>query len=140
MNVREALWRTLVAERDESGALFDRTFENVLDIPWAAFDSSTYTVPMFCAAFESFRMRNKDFRICGQELSTFFPPAGTVIEVSRLQTLHTLQRVASVMTRRKLMTTVKGLLGVAPKSAAQGDVICILLGCEFLVVLRPLAN
>jgi hypothetical protein len=94
---------------------------------------------MFCAAFESFRMRNKDFRICGEELSTFFPPAGTVIEVAGLQTLHALERVTSVMTRRKLITTAKGFLGVALKSAARGDVICILLGCEFPVVLRPLA-
>lgn len=82
--VREALWRTMVAERDDSGAVADRTSENVLDIPWAAFDSSTYDVLMLCESFEGFRMRNKHFRICGQDLSAFPRSVGWNSEQSYL--------------------------------------------------------
>jgi hypothetical protein len=38
---------------------------------------------------------------------------------------------------RKLMTTIKGYLGLAPEEVLKGDVIAVLYGCNFPVVLRP---
>lgn len=38
---------------------------------------------------------------------------------------------------RRLMATDTGLVGMAPKRAQKGDVVCILLGCSIPLVLRP---
>ncbi|KAK1829991.1 heterokaryon incompatibility protein-domain-containing protein [Podospora conica] len=38
---------------------------------------------------------------------------------------------------RRLMVTDTGLVGMAPKRAQKGDVVCVLLGCSIPLVLRP---
>jgi hypothetical protein len=38
---------------------------------------------------------------------------------------------------KRLMVTDSGLVGMAPKMAQKGDVVCILLGCSIPLVLRP---
>ncbi|KAK0751844.1 heterokaryon incompatibility protein-domain-containing protein [Schizothecium vesticola] len=38
---------------------------------------------------------------------------------------------------KRLMVTNTGLVGMAPKRAEKGDVVCILLGCSIPLVLRP---
>lgn len=37
-------------------------------------------------------------------------------------------------------STADGYIGLAPKGTRTGDVICVLLGCRFPVVLRPISN
>jgi hypothetical protein len=141
IRIRRVLWRTLVAERDGSDDFASYEFERILDIPWGMFDPSENDMPLLYITFEDFRTKNKTFKICGLEFYTYFASAnGTMPRLSVKQRKKFIERVTSMMTRRRLMTTIKGYLGIAPKSARQGDVICILLGCEFPVVLRPLAD
>jgi hypothetical protein len=47
-----------------------------------------------------------------------------------------LQRVQAVIWNRRMMFTANSWLGLAPKSAQEGDLICILYGCSVPVVLR----
>jgi hypothetical protein len=47
-----------------------------------------------------------------------------------------LKRVQAVIWNRRLMRTKRGWLGLAPKGAQSGDIICILYGCSVPVVLR----
>ncbi|TVY30682.1 Heterokaryon incompatibility protein 6,OR allele [Lachnellula hyalina] len=41
------------------------------------------------------------------------------------------------MNRRRLFISQTGIVGLCPWNAAVGDVICVLLGCRFPVILRP---
>lgn len=47
-----------------------------------------------------------------------------------------LRRVQAVIWNRRLMKTERSWLGLAPKEAKEGDLICILNGCSVPVVLR----
>lgn len=46
-------------------------------------------------------------------------------------------RVVNFIRGRRLMTTMKGYIGLSNSNAQQGDVICILFGCHVPVILRP---
>ncbi|KAF2752866.1 HET-domain-containing protein [Pseudovirgaria hyperparasitica] len=48
-----------------------------------------------------------------------------------------LRRVQAVIWNRRLVKTDKGHLGLAPKAAQPGDLVCILYGCSVPVILRP---
>lgn len=45
---------------------------------------------------------------------------------------------SNTMNRRRLFVSKAGILGLAPWDAAEGDVICVLPGCRFPVVLRAI--
>ena len=44
---------------------------------------------------------------------------------------------AITMNRRRLFISWAGVVGLSPWNAAVGDVICVLLGCRFPIILRP---
>lgn len=87
----------------------------------------------------------------GQDLPSFYGPAcETVFQEAMDDTLDTsmlinhgssvtadfLKRVQAVIWNRRMMRTGNQWLGLAPKSAREGDLICILYGCSVPVVLR----
>jgi hypothetical protein len=41
-----------------------------------------------------------------------------------------------MMNRRRLFLSHSDLVGLAPWNAAEGDIVCVLLGCRFPVILR----
>lgn len=41
---------------------------------------------------------------------------------------------------RRLITTLKGYIGLAPLASKKGDMVCVLFGCSTPIILRPLAN
>ena len=45
--------------------------------------------------------------------------------------------VVLALTGRRLVTTSTGYLGLAPAELLEGDIIAVLYGCNFPVVLRP---
>jgi hypothetical protein len=51
-----------------------------------------------------------------------------------------LELVVNSLIERKLATTETGYLALVPGSASVGDVVAILYGCNFPVVLRPKGN
>jgi hypothetical protein len=50
---------------------------------------------------------------------------------------HYATRCASLLHGRCLFTASNGHFGLAPAGTQKGDVVCVLLGCRFPVVLRP---
>jgi hypothetical protein len=58
-------------------------------------------------------------------------------EVTDKEQHATIINAASTMNRRRLFIS-SSVLGLAPWNAAVGDLICVLLGCRFPVVLRPI--
>jgi hypothetical protein len=49
-------------------------------------------------------------------------------------------RISSNILHRRLCVSSSGILGLGPDAIQQGDKICILLGCSFPVILRPIDN
>jgi hypothetical protein len=50
------------------------------------------------------------------------------------------RRVRDVYRNRSFFLTSQDFIGLAPLSAMQGDEVCVLLGCDFTMVLRPTGN
>lgn len=87
----------------------------------------------------------------GRDPPSFYGPAcDTVFQEAMDDTLDTsmlinhgssvisdfLKRVQAVIWNRRMMLTANSWLGLAPKAAREGDLICILYGCSVPVVLR----
>ncbi|TQV92543.1 heterokaryon incompatibility protein (HET) [Cordyceps javanica] len=87
----------------------------------------------------------------GRDSPSFYGPAcETVFQEAMDDTLDTsmlinhgssvtadfLKRVQAVIWNRRMMRTSNKWLGLAPKAAREGDMICILYGCSVPVVLR----
>lgn len=86
-------------------------------------------------AFDKFRKLNQDFIVNGQSLKTCFTkylhsPAKDGF------TQHHLRKADISLKGRKLGTTETGYLGLVPDAAQRKDVLVILLGCNFPVLLR----
>jgi hypothetical protein len=107
--IPEALWRTLVADRDDKGndppLWYRRAFSNCLEQRTTQGDIMTNEIT-----------RQND----------------TPRFVNKF-----LQRVQAVIWNRKFfLAKTKSLFGLAPSQARHGDFICILFGCSVPVVLR----
>jgi hypothetical protein len=97
--------------------------------------------------FQSYRLANKSFNILSRDLSDLFPdrPLSSELKLDSSSKsklfAHHFQSAINLISRnlrgRTLMTTKNGYLGLALSSAAQGDVIAVLLGCPSPMVLRP---
>jgi hypothetical protein len=85
--------------------------------------------------FAAFRLVNETFRVFGRAFREYFPQ---VIEPAQdvEQTELVMNLAAQSIWRRRLVTTVKGYLGLGVNAVEQGDEIFILLGCMVPVVLR----
>jgi hypothetical protein len=113
----------------------------LLKVPWPLEHSSSPRRPKICQSnyfqrFDKFRKHNRGFRIGGQSFESFFPVAhnkGLKVEL----TLRHLRLAMLSLEQRALITTETGYLGLAPAAVRQGDVVAILFGCRFPMVLRP---
>ncbi|KAF4334940.1 ankyrin and het domain protein [Fusarium beomiforme] len=91
----------------------------------------------------------------GRDPPSFYGPAcETVFQEAMDDTLDTsmlinhgssvisdfLKRVQAVIWNRRMMRTGNSWLGLAPKSAQEGDLVCILYGCSVPVVLRKIVK
>lgn len=108
-NVPGALWRTLVADRD----------------PWMNTAPSWYR-RAFLSCLATMRL--------SRDLNT----SALMAHAETPSTMVTfLRRVQNVIWNRKfLISEEHKLLGLAPSSAKEGDLICVLLGCTIPVLLR----
>ena len=122
----------------------------LLQLPWS-FERSTAKSPAnfrpiskwcellqssYFQKFDEFRKHNQDFRIGGQSFRSFFPPDHPKGIKPKIL-LHQLRLAVLSLEQRALITTESGRLGLAPAAVRQGDIIAILFGCNFPVVLRP---
>ena len=60
----------------------------------------------------------------------------TALEISQETQIY-LSQVYSKMLGRSFFTTADGYIGLAPKATKPGDEVCILLGCQTPLLLRP---
>jgi hypothetical protein len=161
-SLKAALWRTL---RQDHPYLRD-TKKTCLEIRWIDWSAlshdanglypdiwksmTTITQNVFWEDFESFRQTNANFSILGLKFRDMFPEMDRwsqwwIAEDNKdSEHVKLLDQMASDMhlvvlalTGRRLVTTSTGYLGLAPAEVLKGDVIAVLYGCNFPVVLRP---
>ena len=106
-NPPEPFWRTLVASRGPGGVNCPRFY------------------PRACRSLKS--------QVYGGDISTM-----ELLRQKKQSTIVTkfVRRVQEVIWMRKLLTTRRSSLGLAPKECRKGDLICILYGCSVPVLLR----
>jgi len=146
--IGEAIWRTMVADRDmyveplkedyssllassvilEAGAdmtdedpLKDVAGSNILD--WSA----------------KFVKGNAEFKICGKQMADYLPKTFEEVRssVDAAVLRDALMARDRINVRRRLITTSRGFVGMALEEARLDDVIVVLLGCSMPMVLRP---
>jgi hypothetical protein len=159
-----ALWRTLRQDfpfrRDPT-----RTFFNIPWINWKSCQMNVIGNPNICygmetitqnvswEAFEQFRQTNAEFPVFGFKFREFFPGmfreqgmySGEGQSDRELRQNDDLaNQIASDMhvavlalIGRRLITTTGGYIGLAPEEVLKNNVIAILYGYNFPVVLRP---
>lgn len=101
-------------------------------------------------AFDRFRQTNADFDIFSNCLRDFFPdmqeyvrPSPLYQTYSRELTEHhafNMSLTALALVGRRLVTTTTGYLGLAAASVQKTDIIAILYGCNFPVILRAVED
>ncbi|KAH8692512.1 heterokaryon incompatibility protein-domain-containing protein [Phaeosphaeriaceae sp. PMI808] len=87
-------------------------------------------------AFQQFRLRHTRFNLNGRNFKDFFPPE--VTDCTQPEEIgQILESIIARLSHRRLVGTQGGFLGLATENVQDGDLIFILLGCGFPLVLRP---
>jgi hypothetical protein len=120
--------------------------QTILDIPWVEemtiANLNALQIVHFHSsweAFQSFRHSNAALSIFGCRLKDFFPLSKAHHSEPDLTVQHACNMHLSILTLlyRRLITTKDGYLGLAPEKVEVNDLVAILFGCSFPVVLRP---
>jgi len=139
--VRKALYRSLVAAGKEETGTDDSAWEQLLNLPASPpswYDGDT---KRDLESIHEFMNVNKGLQVCGRELGEWLSSNGS--HGSHLEEPSTASKVSAfysrillVHTNRRLMTTSQGRVGVAPKAAENGDIICIFFGSSTPMIIR----
>ncbi|KAK4957653.1 hypothetical protein LTR10_005620 [Elasticomyces elasticus] len=154
----EALWRALLGDRNLSGSTPDLEYRCILHS--ALLDTKfrplafakQHNMAGFAENVHHFLMRSSEFKIAGRQLSEYFrsqhspadelDPSWAQPEPSATSRpyIRAVRRCREFMYARRLVTTAKGYIAVAPYKALSGDRIAVLFGCSCPMVLRPASN
>jgi hypothetical protein len=136
--LRNALWRTLVADRDDFGDSAPDSYESIIHIPIKPTGNHAYLVQNgFFVMFSMARFCNQNLQVGEREFLMYFPLIKTEYELPPPEVVPLiLSRCCTLMFGRKLLITGKGYVGLAPITAQKGDIIAILFGCSMPVILR----
>lgn len=136
---REALWRTLVGDRDyQARSLVDDTLQSFLDV--AIFDAPAPTKAQYRSDhidYQSWLKTNASFVLGGKPLKQHFLPLKSIehepdVYYSCLRCFF--------LGNRKLSVTVSGHIALVSQAARVGDVVAILFGCSVPLLLRPVEH
>lgn len=146
--IRDAIWKTLVASHNHSGEPLSENYSSLLATPLL---STTPIIPgdalseltqsnifIWCVKFLT---NNSTLRVCGRPLSEYFwgeIPEGEVVDAVELR--DALMQRDHITVRRRFVTTARGYTGMALENVEKRDGIYILLGCTVPVVLRSLSG
>ena len=122
----EALWRTMVGNRHLSGQIAPEAHEFLLS-----------AVPPKDDALAQYLMPNGTLMIAGRRLDEYFHRSSPLVEDNADFLTDAVGRVERFCWSRRLITTTEGFVEMVPHTADRGDVVCVLLGCSFPMLLRP---
>lgn len=141
----EALWHALVGNRDRFGNEATPSLACLLSAeilspehapPLPTPDtgdtdqSLRWNLHLWMKRNAKFLLRN------GKPLGDFLQN-NKAFELESEQYHQAIGRLVNFLWARRLITTKKGYIGVAPRPVRRGDIIAILLGCSAPLVLRP---
>ena len=135
--LKEALWNTFVGGRDLRGRKAPAIYQCLLECsPWEE-DEASRRSSRGRTAFHCLITQSADLMIAEKTLSSHF----YVSSASNDEELREpLERVYRFVRTRRLMVTLKGLIGAVPHEARRGDIVFLLLGCNVPIVLRAVGN
>ncbi|KAL1610779.1 hypothetical protein SLS60_002450 [Paraconiothyrium brasiliense] len=143
--MRDALWRTLVANRNSQGSILEEDYSVLLAAP-ALFKarhslrngevkSIAHNFLMsWCAGFFA---GNASLKLAGRQLTSYLVSDMDPDAVDSSVLRNALIARDRLNIRRRLFSTWKGYLGMVQHDALPTDVVCILYGCSMPMVLRP---
>ena len=147
-NIREAIWRTVVADRDVYVEPLAENYSALLalNVIEAAKSDISEDHPLKPVAESNtldwgsrFFEGNMNFRICGAPLRDYLPASYEEIkdQISVEKLRDALIARDRINVRRRMVTTKKGYIGMALQECQVTDVIFVLFGCSMPMVLRP---
>jgi hypothetical protein len=154
--LHNTLWRTLRQDHP-SGRDLKATFLDTLWLDWDNARSLSLHMWALCygmeevmessswETFDKFRQTNANFSIFGNKFRDFFPDTRNNFDGQLCQRLMSPEKeiifdmhvTVLALIGRRMITTSGGYLGLAPEEVLENDVIAILYGCNFPIVLRP---
>ncbi|PSN60391.1 HET-domain-containing protein [Corynespora cassiicola Philippines] len=147
-NMREAIWRTLVANRNVQVERLTKDWSSLLAVP--ALVKAQGTLPNedlevlasshFAKYCNWFFEGNADFLVAGEKMSTYLLSEPSFAEISPSDLRDALIARDRINLSRRLFTTKKGYVGMARQDVLLTDIICILYGCSMPVLLRRINN
>ena len=125
--LHEALWRTLVGNRDLVG-----------NTAPAAYTAILHSMRLGVREVADWIAANRGFTVAGRPLEACFAAAGAAAgsDVDESALGDAVIRASRFGFSRRLMTSSNGLLGMVAESAQPGDAIAVLFGCSLPVLLR----
>jgi hypothetical protein len=142
--VREAIWRTMVANRNVYAKTLQEDYSSLLAVP-AIFeargrlgnedleDIAASELLSYCVRFFQ---GNADFMVAGDRLSSYFISEPSFAQLNSSTLRNALAARDKINLYRRLLTTSQGLLGIGSQTVLPGDLVCILFGCSMPIVLR----
>ncbi|CAD6592218.1 MAG: hypothetical protein ASARMPRED_006120 [Alectoria sarmentosa] len=122
----EALWRTVVGNRHLSGQIAPDAGEGLLS-----------AVPTQHDALAQYLAPSAAFMVAGRRLDEYFHRSKALVEDNAEFLTDAVERVERFCWSRRLITIIQSFVGMVPHNADRGDVVCVLLGCSFPMLLRP---
>lgn len=129
-----ALWKTLTANRDVNGEAAPEFYAELLRPKQDPSHGSLVYITEFVSS-------NAKLNVFGKQLADYFNFEHAESDRnSRPTSYDAANQARRCLESRKLITTVKGYLALAPIHTKQGDVVSLLFGCSTPMVLRPIGN
>jgi hypothetical protein len=126
--IKDALWRSLVGNRDLSGGPAPDSYKCLLNC------RPLIDAPLSYDHF--FMKQNAGFMVSGKRFDYYFPRSSTLLDDTGILE-HALDRMQRFAQFRRLMRTSNGFVGLAPDLTQKGDIVSIILGCSCPILLRP---
>ena len=140
LELRVALWRTLVGNRTPRGQHVQDTYSLLLqcvpEMEGPNLDVGSGSSSRGSGAFSHFINGSKDLRIVGTRLRDFFPRVRAPSD-NPSAVRDPMERMFRYLRTRRLIVTQEGFLGLAPTDSRRHDLIYLSPGCNVPIVLRP---
>ena len=142
-SARNAIWRSYVAGRSipseplkaDWGALLATPILTTIDIRECGSLRDLVGSNIFEWCVTSLR-GNEEFQVAGRCMREYFWEGAKPEEIDTIQLRDALMQKDRVGLSRRLFTTKKGYVGIAPEGVETKDLIAVLQGCSMPMVLR----
>jgi hypothetical protein len=141
--ISEALWRSLVGDRDRLGNLATPSYSCLLDSSildcrhGPSLHGHRTSMESLLGNLHLWIRRNADFVLRPKKPLKHFLRDVKVLDNQLELYQDCVARMSEFMWYRRLITTERGYIGNAPRPVRRGDVVGVLFGCCAPLILRP---